>query len=305
MTVMKPTLLILAAGIGSRYGGLKQIDTVGPSGEAIIDYSIYDAIRAGFGKILFVIREEIEKDMKEVFADKLKGRIEFDFVFQELDMVPEDIEYSPERIKPWGTAHAVLVATRKIREPFAVVNADDFYGMDSYVQIVRYMINESENSSSKYCMIGYKVHDTLSDFGSVSRGICEADENEFLKEVVERTEIVKLNKGIHYKNDSGNDIPLTGNELVSMNIWGFTPTVFDYIKLHFTDFIKKNAFNIKAELFIPTVINDLIRNQIATVKILPTNDKWFGVTYREDKALAENKINELISRGVYPENLWK
>jgi UTP-glucose-1-phosphate uridylyltransferase len=234
---MKPTLLILAAGIGSRYGSLKQIDAVGPSGEAIIDYSIYDAIRAGFEKVTFIIRRSIEKEFKEVFGDKLKGRIETDFVFQELDMVPEGIRYSPDRVKPWGTAHAIWVAKSFIREPFVAINADDFYGAGSYQAMADYLSAQSGTENEKYCMMGYQIQHTLSDFGSVSRGICDSSDNDFLKSVVERTEIVKDGERIHYIDEDGAKVELMGEDLVSMNIWGFTPGVFEHIESAFSEFI--------------------------------------------------------------------
>ena len=301
---MKPTLLILAAGIGSRYGGMKQIDQVGPYGEAILDYSIYDAIRAGFGKVIFVIRKSIEVEMRDFFEDKLSGRIEMDFVYQELDMVPDGITFPPKRVKPWGTAHAVWVTADAVNEPFLVINADDFYGRDSYMMMAEYLTRESTVNNTKYCMIGYQLKHTLSDFGTVSRGICMADDRSFLQAVVERSEIWKKDGRIFYKNDEDKDIPLTGDELVSMNIWGFTPEIFKSLNEHFTDFIKINAGNIRSELFIPTVINDIVRNGKGSVKILPATDRWFGVTYREDKSAAIQHIRDLIKRGLYPDNLW-
>ena len=301
---MKPTLLILAAGIGSRYGGLKQIDSVGPSGEAIIDYSIYDAIRAGFGKIVFVIRADLEEAFRELFEPKLSGRIEMDFVFQELDMVPGGIKFSEERKKPWGTAHAVWVARDHVREPFVVINADDFYGSGSYQTMAGHLTANDDLDSHIYSMIGYQVQYTMSDFGSVSRAVCDATDDNYLKAIVERTEIVKKGDEYSYTDESGKQVGLGGNELVSMNIWGFTPAVFDQLEGAFEGFIRKNADNIKAELFIPNVLNDLIAGNEARVKILPAIDQWFGVTYREDKPLAVKKIQKLISGGIYPDRLW-
>jgi dTDP-glucose pyrophosphorylase len=302
---MKPALLILAAGIGSRYGGMKQIDQVGPSGEAIIDYSLYDAIRAGFGKIVFVIRKDIENDIREFLKHKLTGKIKMEFVHQELDMIPEGYICPPDRIKPWGTAHAIWVAGNAIKEPFVAINADDFYGRGSYMKMADYLISHSQANSTDFCMIGYQIQNTLSDFGSVSRGICEADERSNLKAVVERTEIFRKNGGIVYRDENAREVPLSAETLVSMNIWGFTPSIFTHIEQQFSEFIRKNISNIKAELYIPKIVNEIIKNGKANVKILPATDEWFGVTYKEDKPLAIQNIRKLIEQGVYPDNLWK
>ena len=301
---MKPTLLILAAGMGSRYGSLKQIDTVGPSGEAIIDYSIYDAIRAGFEKVIFVIRKSIEKDFREVFGEKLKGKIETDYVFQELDMVPEGISYSPDRVKPWGTAHAIWVAKNFIREPFVAINADDFYGAGSYQAMADYLSGQTETENDRYCMMGYQIQHTLSDFGSVSRGVCDSRDNDFLKSVVERTEIARDKGKIYFLDENGEKVEMPGDELVSMNIWGFTPGLFEHIEAAFSDFIEEHASELKSELYMPSVVNDLVERNTASVKILPALDKWFGVTYKEDKPLAADYIKKLIEKGEYPDNLW-
>ncbi len=301
---MKPTLLILAAGMGSRYGGLKQIDSVGPSGEAIIDYSIFDAIRAGFGRVVFVIRKELEEDFIRFFGRKLNGRIDFDFVHQELNMVPENVTFSEDREKPWGTAHAVWVARETVHEPFAVINADDFYGAGSYQKMHDHLVKNQTSGMNSYCMIGYEVRQTLSEHGSVSRGICESNGHGFLRDVVERTEIEKVNGRIIYKDEKGNDVPLSGDALVSMNIWGFYPSVFGHLGDHFKRFIEQHNNDRKAELYIPTVVNELVRKEVEKVKILPADDQWFGVTYREDKPAAVEMIGELVGKGVYPENLW-
>ena len=301
---MKPTLLILAAGMGSRYGGLKQMDQVGPSGEAIIDYSIYDAIRAGFEKVTFIIRKNIEKEFREVFENKLSGKIETEFIFQELEMIPEGVSFSSDRVKPWGTAHAVWVARDYIREPFVVINADDFYGAGSYQAIADYLMQDGMVNPSNYSMVGYQVRHTLSDFGSVTRGVCEATDDDFMKAVVERTEIVKDGQKIYFNDDVEGKVLLSGDELVSMNFWGFTPTIFDHFEKAFTDFIIKNSGQPKNELYIPKVVNDLVANELASVKILPSRDQWFGVTYREDKPVAVDHISKLVEQGVYPDNLW-
>lgn len=280
------------------------MDQVGPSGEAIIDYSIYDAIRAGFEKVTFIIRKNIEKEFREVFENKLKGKIETEFIFQELEMVPEGISFSSERVKPWGTAHAVWVARDHIREPFVVINADDFYGASSYQTIADYMLQDNMVNTTNYCMVGYQVRHTLSDFGSVTRGVCETSDGDFMKAVVERTEIVKEGQQIYYNDEKEGKVFLSGDELVSMNFWGFTPTIFDQFEKAFSTFIKKNAEKLKNELFIPKVINDLVDQKQASVRILPSRDQWFGVTYREDKPVAVENINKLVELGVYPDNLW-
>jgi len=301
---MKPSLVILAAGMGSRYGSLKQIDAIGPSGEAIIDYSIYDAIRAGFEKVTFIIRKNIEQDFREVFGEKLKGKIETEYAFQELDMVPEGISFPPDRVKPWGTGHAVWVVKDYVREPFAVINADDFYGAGSYRAMADYLSRQDGTAGANYCMMGYQIEQTLSDFGSVSRGICESDGEDFLISVVERTDIVKAEGRIYFKDDKMGPLSLRGDELVSMNIWGFTPSVFEYLEHAFSDFFRKNSGKLKAELYIPSVVNDMVAGHKANVKILPAKDQWFGVTYKEDKQIAIENINKLIKKGIYPENLW-
>ncbi len=302
---MKPSLLILAAGMGSRYGSLKQIDAVGPSGEAIIDYSIYDAIRAGFEKVTFIIRKSIEKDFREVFGEKLKGKIETDFVFQELDMVPDGVKYSPDRVKPWGTAHAVWVAKNFIREPFVAINADDFYGAGSYQAMADYLTGQSGTEKDKYCMMGYQIQHTLSDFGSVSRGVCDSADEDYLKSVVERPEIERKGDRIYFLDENEEKVEMQGDELVSMNIWGFTPGVFEHIESAFSEFMDANASKLKSELYIPAVVNDLVERNTASVKILPALDQWFGVTYKEDKPLAVDYIERLIEKGVYPDNLWE
>jgi UTP-glucose-1-phosphate uridylyltransferase len=300
---MKPTLLILAAGIGSRYGGMKQIDQVGPSGEAIIDYSIYDAIRAGFGRIVFVIRKNIEQDFIDFFGEKLKGRIPFEFAYQELDMVPDGFTVPDERIKPWGTAHAVWVARDVINEPFVVINADDFYGRGSYQSVAKYLSDQA-TGPEKHCMVGFQIKHTLSDFGTVSRGICDVDDKDFLKAIVERTEIGKSDSGIYFKDDNGMDQPMTGEEMVSMNVWGFSPAIFPLLEKHFVEFIHKNINQPKAELYIPTVVNDMVKNDLGNLKVLPAIDRWFGVTYKEDKPAAIENIRMQVDQGIYPINLW-
>lgn len=299
----KPTLLILAAGMGSRYGGLKQIDKIGPSGEAIIDYSIFDAIRAGFGKVVFVIRPELEEDFRNFFGNKLEGKIEMEFVYQTIDNIPEGVEISVDRTKPWGTAHAILVAKDAIDEPFVAINADDFYGADAYQAVAKYF--ESNPDQTDHCMVGYRLKGTLSEHGTVSRGVCKMDENGFLTSIEEVTKIGIHEGKIAFDDGQGNWAPLTGEELVSMNIWGFYPGMFEIFELGFERFIKTAKDDPKAEYFIAWPLTDMIKNNEGRIKVLETTASWFGVTYREDKQSAIDKINQLVGEGVYPDNLWK
>lgn len=300
----KPTLLVLAAGMGSRYGSLKQMDGVGPNGEAIIDYSIYDAIRAGFGKVVFVIRHSFEKEFREIFsADRFGGKIEVDFVFQELDNLPEGFTVPEGREKPWGTNHAVMMADGVINEPFAVINADDFYGKNAYQSVADYL-NSPEVSKNRYCMVGYQVKNTLSDHGSVSRGVCEVDAEGNLVSMVERTSIERVDGKIYFK-DGDKMVPLAEDAPVSMNIFGFTPDYFEYSTEYFKTFIKESASNLKAEYYIPTMVNKLVSDGTAKLKVLKTDAQWFGVTYKEDRPMVVAKIKDLIAQGVYPESLWK
>jgi UTP-glucose-1-phosphate uridylyltransferase len=303
---MKPTLLILAAGIGSRYGGLKQVDPIGPNGEAIIDYSIFDAIRAGYGKVVFVIRESFADAFKETFDSKLKGRIETAYAYQELDsFVPKELTIHPDRKKPWGTGHAILVAKNVVHEPFVVINADDFYGSSAY-QIIPTFLSEAEKQNKPhYCMVGYSLKNTLSEHGFVSRGVCETDRDGFLTTVVERTHIEKENGKILCQLEGDKKMELTGNEVVSMNIWGFSPSYFRYLETYFDRFIKENASNPKGEFYIPYVVNELINRNEIKLKVLESKDHWFGVTYKEDKEIAVKSIRTLINKGIYPEKLWK
>lgn len=299
----KPTLLILAAGIGSRYGGLKQLDKVGPNGETIIDYSIYDAIRADFGKVVFVIRESIEADFRAFFDKKLQGKIQVEYVFQETNKIPEGLEFNPERQKPWGTGHAVLMAKEVIQENFAVINADDFYGREAYQTLADFFKTETENNTD-YCMVGYELKNTLSENGFVSRGQCKADEHSFLFDVIERTHIERKNNAIFFEDDNNNLVELDENTLVSMNFWGFTPSYFDFLNEKFSRFIESNKTNLKAEFYIPSVVNDLIEEKRARVKVLHSKASWFGVTYKEDKADVIKNIQDLIALGKYPNKLW-
>ena len=301
---MKPTLLILAAGMGSRYGSLKQMDGLGPNGEAIIDYSIYDAIRAGFGKIVFVIRHSFAEPFKEHFqAEKFGGDVKFEFVYQELEYLPEGYSVPEGRVKPWGTNHAVMMAKDVIKEPSAVINADDFYGKESYQTMADYL-RSIEGTKGKYSMIGYRLENTLSDFGSVSRGVCETDCNGLLPSITERTAISrKGDKVVFAEGDTETELNPTCP--VSMNFWGFTPEYFDYSEEVFKEFLDGAlaSGNLKAEFFIPYIVDKLIARGEASVKVLDCDAKWFGVTYKEDRPFTVEKINALISAGVYPKKI--
>ncbi|SHF29445.1 Nucleotidyl transferase [Mariniphaga anaerophila] len=299
---MKPTLLILAAGMGSRFGGLKQVEPVGPNGEAIIDYSIYDAIRAGFGKVVFVIRESFADAFKAKFDPILKGKIEVEYVYQELDNLPEGFTLPEGREKPWGTAHAVLVTKDAIKEPFCALNADDFYGYNAY-KVMADFLTRSENQT-EYSMVGYKLANTLSEFGSVSRGICDVDENDSLRKIVETVKILKKDGKVISVESDGSETELTGNESASMNIWGFQPSIFPVLEAEFVTFLKNHINEPKSEVYIPSVVFDMIQAKKASVKVLKADSPWFGVTYKEDKPYVVEKINKLIEEGVYPEKLY-
>ncbi|MCX7986860.1 MAG: sugar phosphate nucleotidyltransferase [Bacteroidales bacterium] len=301
----KITLLVLAAGMGSRYGGLKQVDKIGPGGETITDYSVYDAKRAGFDKVVFVIRKSIEADFKEIFQ-RLEKHIEVEYVFQELDAIPSGFQIHPDRTKPWGTGHAVWVAREAIDTPFAVINADDFYGARSYQVVANFLKNPEISPREKYCMVGFPLKNTLSEFGHVSRGVCQVDSNNYLKGIVERTKIQYTHdkNGIIYFDENDQPHKLIGNETVSMNFWGFSTEIFDYLESQFLHFIKHNAHNIKAEFYLPSAINELIAENKINVSVLQSPDNWFGVTYKEDKEITIKRIKQLIHEGIYPEQLW-
>lgn len=298
---MKPTLVILAAGMGSRYGGLKQMDEVGPNGEAIIDYSLFDAIRAGFGKVVFVIRHDFESAFKARFDPKLSGKIIVEYVYQSPDKLPEGFTLSPDRQKPWGTAHALWMADGVANEPMAVINADDFYGEKAYQAMSAFLQNS--NDEQEYSMIGYNVENTLSDHGTVSRGVCATDTQGYLTTVVERTKIIGEADGIFYYEEDGR-YQLDPKSPVSMNFWGLKPNVFRYIKEGFTQFMKDHGNELKSEYYIPLLINDNIVNGNIKTKVIECDSPWFGVTYIEDKPIVKGKIAELIAAGSYPEKLW-
>lgn len=300
---MKPTLFVLAAGMGSRYGGLKQLDGLGPNGETIMDYSIFDAIRGGFGKVVFVIRKDFEQDFREKILSKYEHLIPVELVFQSLDKLPEGFECPEGRVKPWGTNHAVLMGKDVINEPFAVINADDFYGRDSFVVLAKRLM-EMEGTENNYCMVGYRVGNTLSESGSVARGVCETNEEGYLTTVVERTSIERIDGVVQFKDENDKMVSIPDNTPVSMNMWGFTPDYFKHSEEYFVNFLKENASNLKAEFFIPLLVNDLITRKVVTVKVLDTTSKWFGVTYAADRQMVVDKIQALVDAGEYPSKLF-
>lgn len=301
---MKPTLIILAAGMGSRYGGLKQVDGLGPNGETIIDYSVYDAIKAGFGKVVFVIRKSIEKDFLETFGNRFSPNVKFEIAYQELDMLPQGFSAPSDRTKPWGTAHAVWTTRNLINEPFAVINADDFYGYDSF-RVLAEQLSKPDLPKGSYFMVGYKLAKTLSEQGAVSRGICSTNSKHLLTDVVERTSIERINGVVKYKDENGNMVAVDENSQVSMNFWGFTPDFFSYTEKLMTDFFKGSIGNVKAEFYIPTVVNSAIKANLATCEVLNTNAAWFGVTYPGDRPMVVNRFKELVDKGEYPSPMWE
>ncbi len=296
-----PTLLILAAGMGSRYGGLKQIESVGPAGEAIIDYSIYDALRAGFGRLVFLIRKDIEERFRASVGAHFENRVAVDYAFQELDKIPAPFTVPTGRTKPWGTTHAILMAADTIHEPFAAINADDFYGAQSY----RLLAEHLQPGVEDYAMVGFILRNTLSEFGSVARGVCRIDAQNYLQGVIEMTAIARDGEQIRNTDAEGHITLLTGNEPVSMNMWGFTPRIFPQLRERFEAFLRANSTDLKRECYIPSTINELVSAGAARVEVLRTSDPWFGVTYREDHPRVVESIRRLIRAGAYPERLWR
>ena len=290
------TLLVMAAGMGSRYGGLKQLDAVGPSDETIIDFSVYDAIRAGYNKVVFIIREDFEKQFKEKISNKYQDKIEVEIVYQDLHDLANSFSCPKDRSKPWGTGHAILAARNVISEPFAAINGDDFYGRESF----KIISDHYSSMNSGFAMAAFQLDKTLSDYGSVSRGICEQNLNQLVT-VVETHGIKKSSAG---NIECDRDISLLGNELVSMNMWGFMPSIFDHLEKMFNEFLDENISDLKSEFLIPSVVNDLIEKNIEKVQVLTTKSTWFGVTYIEDKPFVKNQIKELIQTGIYPEKLF-
>ena len=298
--MVKPTLLVLAAGMGSRYGSLNQMDGVGPNNEAIIDYSVYDAIRAGFGKVVFVIRHSFEKEFREVFsADRFGGRIAVDFVFQELDYLPEGLAVPEGRVKPWGTNHAVMMAADAVHEPFAVINADDFYGADAYRTI--YAELQRLPKAGAATMVGYLLKNTVTAHGTVSRGVCHVKDG-YLSDIRETLKIALLQDGVIRDEDTG--AVLDGDTVVSMNFWGFAPSVFDALETYFHDFLRSEAGqSVKAECLLPTMVGDLLAAGELRVSVLKSADRWFGMTYHEDRARVARELIKLHETGAYPEEL--
>ena len=303
---MKPTLFLLAAGMGSRYGGLKQLDKLGPHGETIMDYSIYDAINAGFGKLVFVIRKDFEEDFRNIVLSKYEGHIPCELVFQALDALPEGFTCPAERTKPWGTNHAVMMRKDVIKEPFAVLNCDDFYDRDAFQVMGKWLSELPEGSTGKYAMVGFRVGNTLSESGTVSRGVCENDENHHLTSVVERTKIQRFDGVVKYLDDDDNWVAIPDTTPVSMNFWGFTPDYFAHSEEYFKTFLSdpKNMENLKSEFFIPLMVDKLIKDGTATCEVLDTTSKWFGVTYPEDRPEVVAKFQKLADDGVYPEKMF-
>ena len=300
---MKPTLFILAAGMGSRYGGLKQLDGLGPSGETIMDYSVYDALRAGFGKIVFVIRHDFEQEFREKVISKYEGHVPVEVVFQEIDALPEGVSRDPERTKPWGTGHAVLMGKEVIKEPFGVINADDYYGADSF-RILADFLRSAEGKKGEYCMVGFNIENTLSENGGVSRGFCQVSPEGFLTGVQECHGIQRKGEELIQVLPDGSEAPFPEDASVSMNMWGFTPDFFDYSMEAFLAFLAEHSMELKSEFYIPTVVNNLIKEGKITLKVLPTPSKWFGVTFAADRPATVAMFRSLVDAGVYPEKLF-
>jgi NDP-sugar pyrophosphorylase family protein len=301
---MKPTLLVLAAGMGSRYGGLKQLDAMGPSGEVVLDYSVYDAMRAGFGKVVFVIRKEFETLFREKIGDRFKHQIQVEYAFQELTDLPNDYTLPEGRTKPWGTTHAVLAAANLIKEPFLMINADDFYGRDAFEKMsANLSAPRSTSGISQYSMVGFYLKNTLSDFGSVARGVCVANQGK-LSQVTEMTKIFKTQSGAENREDGQPVQTLSGEEVVSMNFFGFTPDIFSQLNAAFLNFLSKNAADLKAECYVPKEVDVLIKSNTAEVTVVESSGRWFGVTYPEDKAEVVKEIAALVAKGEYPAKLW-
>ena len=298
----KPTLVILAAGMGSRYGGLKQIDSFSPEGDTIIDFSLYDALQAGFGKFVFIIRKSFEKEFKEIFNKKLEGKAEIAYVFQELENVSEKY-INPERTKPWGTGHALLMTKTAVKENFAIINGDDFYGKEAF-EVMAKSLSKKDMNSYDFNTMAYLLKNTVSDHGYVSRGECLVNDKNYLVDVTERTHIEKIDGKIIRKDDDGTYISIDENTVVSMNFWGFTPRFFEFGQALFEKFLEMNKENLKAEFYIPNIISDILKSSTATVEVLKSDAKWFGVTYKDDKHIVQKAIEQLKNKNIYPKHLW-
>ena len=298
----KPTLVILAAGMGSRYGGLKQIDSFTPEGDTIIDFSLYDALQAGFGKFVFIIRKSFEKEFKEIFNKKLEGKAEIAYVFQELENVSEKY-INPERTKPWGTGHALLMTKTAVKENFAIINGDDFYGKEAF-EVMAKSLSKKDMNSYDFNTMAYLLKNTVSEHGYVSRGECLVSDKNYLVDVTERTHIEKIDGKIIRKDDDGTYISIDENTVVSMNFWGFTPRFFEFGQALFEKFLEMNKENLKAEFYIPNIISDILKSSTATVEVLKSDAKWFGVTYKDDKPIVQKAIEQLKNKNIYPKHLW-
>ena len=300
---MKPTLVVLAAGIGNRYGGLKQVDAFGPGGETIIDYSVFDAVRAGFGRVVFVIRRSIEKDFRAAFLSRLEGRVDVRLAYQEIEDLPAGFAVPDGRVKPWGTTHAVLAAAPEVGEPFAAINADDFYGRGAY-SVMAEFLGAAESNEARYALVGYRLDRTLSEHGSVARGVCDVGPDGRLTGIVERLGVARAGERISARGEDGQEIRLEPEAVVSMNFWGFTPSFFGQARTEFEAFLKSSSDPLRSEIYIPIVVNNLIRSGQAEVRVLESADAWFGVTYREDKPRVMAEIRALVESGAYPVRLW-
>ncbi|MCR5414725.1 MAG: nucleotidyltransferase [Kiritimatiellae bacterium] len=301
---MKPTLVVLAAGMGSRYGGLKQVDPVGPSGEAILDYSVFDAVRAGFGKVVFIIRKDFEAEFKEKVGKKYEGLIPVDYCYQDINDLPAPYTVPVGRAKPWGTAHAIRSARDVVKEPFAAINADDFYGRDAFAKLSAFLSAPKDGGKIHFAMVGYNLSLTLSDHGSVARGICSLDGEGYLTGVKEMTKLVRAGSVARNEEDPANPVEVPLDARVSMNLWGFTPELFTELEKRFPAWLAENGGKEKSEWYIPFVVDEMIKDGTADAKVLPTESSWFGVTYREDKPLVVEAIGKLVAAGEYPSKLF-
>lgn len=301
----KIALVIMAAGLGSRYGGIKQLEPVGPGGEIIMDYSIYDAIKAGFNKVIFIIRKDLEKDFKEIIGNRISKMVEVEYVFQEMGNIPEGFTVPADRTKPWGTGQAVLSCMDVIKEPFAVINADDYYGKEAFEKVYDYLSNLKSETANNYCMAGFVLGNTLSENGTVTRGVCKVDDKGYLLDIVETREIERKGDHAIASDGKGGKIQLDLNCAVSMNMWGFTPGLLNELKSGFVTFLKEHGSELKSEYLLPEEVGRLIKEGKATVQVLKSSDKWFGVTYKEDKQMVVDSFRELVNQGVYPEKLFQ